>query len=158
MKTKELFERFLEVIDALEEEKVDYVLIGGFAIVLYGMPRLTQDLDLFIRSKEENVIKLQKALYSVFKDKSIYEITYNELQNYPVIRYGSEEGFFIDVLSKIGTAFNFEDLRFNELDVEGHKIKIASIETLYKLKEKTYRAIDQNDLAFLKELMKRKKK
>ncbi len=29
----------------------------------------------------------------------------------------------------------------DELVIEGHKIKIASIETLYKLKEKTYRLL-----------------
>ena len=32
MKAKELFDRFLEVIDALEREEVEYVLIGGFAV------------------------------------------------------------------------------------------------------------------------------
>lgn len=158
MKTNDLFNRFLEVIDALGKEKVDYVLIGGFAVVLYGMPRFTQDLDLFIKSEKENVEKLQKALYSVFKDKSIFEITYSELQKYPVIRYGSEEGFYIDVLLKIGSAFIFEDLRFEVLNIEGHTINVASPETLYKLKEKTYRAIDQNDLIFLKELINRSKK
>ncbi len=61
MKTDDLFNRFLEVIDALEKEKVDYVLIGGFAVVLYGMPRFTQDIDLFIKSEKENVIRLQNA-------------------------------------------------------------------------------------------------
>jgi len=148
MKTDDLFQRFLDVFDALEKEKVDYILIGGFAIVLYGMPRLTQDLELFVKAKDENIIKLQKALYSIFGDKSIFEITNSELQNYSVIRYGSDEGFYIDVLSSIGDAFTFEDLDYEELDVEGHTVKIATVETLYRLKEKTYRAIDQNDLFF----------
>ncbi len=157
METEDLFQKFLKIIDALEKEEVDYVLIGGFAVVLYGLPRFTQDLDLFIKSKEENITKLQKALYSVFNDKSIFEITFSELQNYPVIRYGSMEGFYIDILTKIGTAFSFEDLKIEETIIEGHKIKIASIETLYKLKEKTYRAIDQSDLIFLKELINKRK-
>lgn len=63
----------------------------------------------------------------------------------------------IDIVSKIGDAFAFEDLRCEELDVEGHTVKIATVETLYRLKEKTYRAIDQNDLLFLKELMSKRK-
>ncbi len=158
MKAKELFDRFLEVIDALEREEVEYVLIGGFAVVLYGMPRLTQDLDIFIQSKQENINKLQKALFTVFNDNSIFEITYPELQNYPVIRYGSEDGFYIDILAKIGTAFKYEDLKFEEINLEGHTIKIATADTLYKLKEKTFRAVDKNDLIFLKELIKKRKK
>jgi len=152
MQNDNLFNRFLEVIDSLEREEVEYILIGGFAVVLYGMPRFTQDLDLFIKAKEENIAKLHKALYSVFNDKSVYEITNTELENYAVIRYGSEDGFYIDVISKIGDAFSFEDLKYNEMEIENHRIKIATVDTLYKLKEKTYRAIDQNDLAFLKML------
>jgi hypothetical protein len=66
MKTDDLFNRFLEIIDALEKEKVDYVLIGGFAMVLYGMPRATQEIDIFIKYREENIEQLQKALYAIF--------------------------------------------------------------------------------------------
>ena len=45
-----LFDKFLQVADRLENEGVDYILIGGFAVILYGMPRLTQDVDLFIKN------------------------------------------------------------------------------------------------------------
>jgi predicted nucleotidyltransferase len=157
MKTDDLFNRFLEIIDALEKEKVDYVLIGGFAMVLYGMPRATQEIDIFIKYREENIEQLQKALYAIFNNKNVFEITFMELQNYPVIRYSSDEGFYVDILSNIGTVFSFEDLVYEELTVENHKINIASVETLYKLKEKTFRAIDKSDLLFLKQLIKEKK-
>jgi len=157
MQTDDLFNRFLEVIDALEKEKVDYVLIGGFAMVLYGMPRATQDIDIFIKNQKENIDRLQKALFSVFNTKNIFEITYSEFQNYPVIRYGADEGYYVDILTNIGSSFSFEDLIIEELTVEDHKIKIASVETLYKLKEKTLRAIDKSDLLFLKQLLNSKK-
>jgi len=157
MQTDDLFDKFLKIIDALEKEKVDYILIGGFAMVLYGMPRATQDIDIFIKCREENIERLQRALYSVFNNKNVFEITFSELQNYPVIRYGAEEGYYVDILANIGTAFSFEDLMFEELNVEGHKIKIASAESLYKLKENTLRAIDKSDLLFLKQVMKNKK-
>jgi len=157
MQTDDLFDKFLKIIDALEKEKVDYILIGGFAMVLYGMPRATQDIDIFIKCREENIERLQRALYSVFNNKNVFEITFSELQNYPVIRYGAEEGYYVDILANIGTAFSFEDLMFEELNVEGHKINIASVESLYKLKENTLRAIDKSDLLFLKQAMKNKK-
>jgi len=157
MQTDDLFKRFLDVIDALEKEKVDYILIGGFAMVLYGMPKATQDLDIFIKIRDENIERLQKALFNVFNDKNVFEITHSELNNYNVIRYGAEEGFYIDVLSKLGTTLSFEDLKYEVLNVLGHQIKIASVETLYKLKEKTLRAIDKTDLIFLKQLLDEKK-
>jgi len=157
MQTDDLFNRFLEIIDALEKEKVDYVLIGGFAMVLYGMPRATQDIDIFIKNQKENIDRLQKALFSVFNTKNIFEITFSEFQNYPVIRFGADEGYYVDILTSIGTTFSFDDLIIDELIVEDHKIKIASVETLYKLKEKTLRAIDKSDLIFLKQILEDKK-
>ncbi|MBU2260865.1 MAG: nucleotidyl transferase AbiEii/AbiGii toxin family protein, partial [Proteobacteria bacterium] len=72
-------------------EGVDYVLIGGFAVILYGMPRLTQDVDIFVRNDSDNIDRLQRALYDMFSDDSIREITVEELERYPVIRYGSPE-------------------------------------------------------------------
>jgi hypothetical protein len=49
---KDLFEKFLEVLEAFGKEEVDYILVGGFAVILHGMPRLTQDIDVFVKMKE----------------------------------------------------------------------------------------------------------
>jgi len=148
-----LFEKFLEVIDSLEKENVDYILIGGFAVILYGMPRLTQDVDLFLRNGNENINRLQKALYDIFRDDSVLEITADELERYPVIRYGTPDGFALDFIVKIGTAFTYDDLKYELIEVEGRSIRVATAETLYKLKKDTLRPIDQNDAAFLSELI-----
>ena len=152
-----LFDKFLEVIDRLEKENVDYILIGGFAVILYGMPRLTQDVDLFLRNDSENIDRLQKAIYDVFRDNSIREITSDELNRYPVIRYGTPDGFFFDFIVKIGTAFTYDDLKYELIEVEGRSIRVATAETLYRLKNDTLRPIDQNDAVFLSELLRREK-
>jgi len=156
MLIEDLFKKFLDVLDALEKEGVDYILDGGFAMVLYGMPRVTQDLDIFVRMRKDNIEKLQKALFVLLNDKNVFGITHTELHDYSVIRYGTEEGYYIDVLSKLGTAFTYEDLKYQEIDIDNHKVKIATVETLFKLKEKTLRAIDKTDLIFLKQLMNKK--
>ncbi len=152
-----LFDKFLEVIARLEKENVDYILIGGFAVILYGMPRLTQDVDLFLRNDSENINRLQKALYDVFQDDSVWEITAEELDRYPVIRYGTPDGFSLDFIVKIGTAFTYDDLKYELIEVEGRSIRVATAETLYRLKKDTLRPIDQNDAAFLSELLRRGK-
>jgi predicted nucleotidyltransferase len=152
-----LFDKFLEVIARLEKENVDYILIGGFAVILYGMPRLTQDVDLFLRNDSENINRLQKALYDVFQDDSVWEITADELDRYPVIRYGTPDGFSLDFIVKIGTAFTYDDLKYELIEVEGRSIRVATAETLYRLKKDTLRPIDQNDAAFLSELLRRGK-
>lgn len=153
-----LTEKFLSVLNALQKEHVDYVLIGGFAIVLHGGTRFTEDMDIFVKTTEENILRLRKALDSVFHDASINEITLPEINNYAVIRYGTTDDFAIDIIGKLGEAFSYEDISYQEVIVEGKKVRLATIESLYKLKEKTYRAVDQSDLLFLAEKMRSRDK
>ena len=40
---KNQFKEFMRVLQAFEKQKVNYVLIGGVAMILYGMERLTRD-------------------------------------------------------------------------------------------------------------------
>lgn len=148
----------MSVLNALQQEGVDYVLIGGFAVVLHGSSRLTEDRDIFIRNTGKNIERLRKALNSVFNDDSISEITSREIQNYAVIRYGTAEDFYIDIIGSIGEKFSYDDILSEEIIVEGVKIKIATIESLYKLKEKTYSAVDQHNLLFLAEELKSNRK
>lgn len=147
----DLIEKFFQVIDQFEQEKVEYVLIGGFAVVLHGFPRFTQDIDIFIRPTEENVAKIKKALQKVFNDASIEEITHEELDKYPVIRYGTPEGFSIDLIGRIGEAFRFGDISYRAVKLEGHTVRLATPESLLRLKENTMREIDQLDAKFLRE-------
>jgi len=149
----DLFGRFLQVFDALEREKVDYVLIGGFAVILHGFPRLTQDIDLFIKPDEENVKRVVRCLKSIFNDSSIDDIDLKMLKKYPVVRYGSPEGFFIDLIIAIGEAFQYDDTRYEVREIEGHHIRLATAETLYKMKKDTMRPVDKSDSLFLKELI-----
>ena len=153
---KEQFEDFMKVLKAFSVENIDYILIGGVAIVFHGYERLTRDLDIFLKMIPQNLDRFKKALFSVFNDPAIEEITIDELNKYPVIRYGTPSGFNIDIIGKLGT-FNFDDLKYEILKFKGIDIRIATPETLYKLKEKTHRDKDKTDLLFLAELIRIKK-
>jgi len=146
----DLFEKFLNVIDRLQKENVDYILIGGFAVVLHGFPRLTQDIDLFIRPTEENISKLKMALHSVFEDPDIDGLTLQELQKYPVIRYGTPEGFSIDLIISLGETFIFDDIEYDLREIDGYTVRIATPKALFNMKKSTFREIDQMDLQFLR--------
>jgi len=132
-------------------------LVGGFAVVLQGGLRFTEGLEILIRPTELNLERLRAALKQVFNDRSIDEITVPEIKQYAVIRYGTTDDFYIDITGNIGEAFSFDDIKSEEILVKGTKVKIATLESLYKLKEKTYRAIDQADLLFLAERIRNKK-
>lgn len=147
------FKEFLKLLKALEEYQVEYVLIGGVAVIIHGMERLTRDIDLFIQNTPGNIQNLQKALQSLYHDDSINEITVSELEKYPVIRYGTSGDFYIDIITRLGEAIGFEEIKYEIIKYQGIGVKIASPESLYLMKKNTYREKDKLDILFLKELI-----
>ncbi|OGS49588.1 MAG: hypothetical protein A3K65_09360 [Euryarchaeota archaeon RBG_16_68_12] len=53
---------FEDVLAALNRSRVRYLLIGGLASVLHGVPRTTVDIDLVLDPKKENVRRAVRAL------------------------------------------------------------------------------------------------
>ena len=144
----------MKVFQALEDKDVSYVLVGGVAVIFHGLPRATEDVDIFIKMEPGNIERLRAALMSVYNDPSITEISLAELQSYPVIRYGTPDGFYIDILSRLGQAVTFEDLDAETIEVvDGVKLQVATPETLYRLKKDTVRPKDRQDALFLEKLM-----
>jgi len=149
------FNKFIEVLAAFEKYDVEYVLIGGVALILHGSERLTRDIDILIDSDPANVEKLKKALYSVFDDSSVAEISPEELKKYSVIRYGTPDGFYIDIIDHIGELASFQVIESEILLYEGIKIRIAKPDALFELKKNSLRQKDQMDALFLKGLLKK---
>ena len=147
------FERFLAVLRALEREGVDYALVGATALGLHGIVRATEDIDLFVRPQADNVERLRRALRAVWDDPDVEQITAEDLAGqYPTIRYGPPgEAFVIDLLSRLGSAFRFEDLEVETLTIEGVAVRVATPATLYRMKKDTLRPIDRADAAALRE-------
>lgn len=66
-------------LEALEREGVRYAVFGAVAVNLHGLARSTEDLDLFVAPERENVDRLKSALFSVFGDPLIDEISADDL-------------------------------------------------------------------------------
>ena len=148
----------MNVLDALSRYEVEYCLIGGLAVALHGIERFTKDLDIVVKLEIRNIENLRQALHSVFDDESIDEITFEALKQYAVIRYGTPDGYYIDVLGQIGEVFAFDDLAVETIEREGTQIKIASVDSLIKLKQDTIRLQDKLDVKYLQELKNQQKR
>jgi histone acetyltransferase (RNA polymerase elongator complex component) len=51
-----------DITTILEEEKVDYVIVGGIAVVAWGNIRTTRAIDIILFIKEKKVNELEEAL------------------------------------------------------------------------------------------------
>ncbi|NIT60295.1 MAG: hypothetical protein GWN00_30025, partial [Aliifodinibius sp.] len=122
-----------------------------------GVPRATEDLDVFLKEDSDNLRRFKNALQTIYEDESIEEITDEDLDRYAVVRYGTPENYYIDIIYRIGDAFQYNDLKYEIIESKGIPIRIATIETLIKLKQNTIREIDKADVILLTEKLKGKK-
>jgi hypothetical protein len=142
----------MRLLAALEAEGVEYTLIGGVALNLHGIVRATEDLDIFIAPNRDNVDSLRRALHRVYDDRSIDDISADDLcGDYPAVRYVPPVGPPMDILTRLGEAFHFDDLERERCDVEGLQISVATPATLYRMKRGTVRPLDHADAARLAE-------
>lgn len=141
------YELTKQVLAALEREGVQYVVFGAVALALHGLPRATEDLDIFIAPERGNVERLKAALRSVFDDPCIDEITADDLLgDYPAVQYVPPTGnFHVDVLTRLGELFDFAGLASERVDFDGVAVSIVTPETLYRMKKGTVRPKDWGD-------------
>ncbi len=47
-----LMAKLRSMLNALDQARVDYALVGGMAVAVWGAPRATRDIDLLVRSED----------------------------------------------------------------------------------------------------------
>jgi hypothetical protein len=135
------------VLRALAARGVRFKIVGGVALNLIGLPRATQDLDIFVDPEAQNVAGLRQALHDVFDDPSIDEISADDLSGpYPAVQYVPPAGtFHIDILSRLGEAFDYASIETEIRDVEGVAVSVATPAMLIRMKQDTVRLQDRAD-------------
>ncbi|HSW01145.1 MAG TPA: nucleotidyltransferase [Sedimentisphaerales bacterium] len=53
---------FKELLELFNKHKVEYLIVGGYALAFHGAPRVTGDIDLFVRPANENAERILLAL------------------------------------------------------------------------------------------------
>ena len=146
------FSQAMSVLAAFDRHKVEYVLVGSMAMAAQGLVRATRDMDVFVAADEANVERLKAALRELFDDPAIEEISPGELSgDYPALQYVPPDGAFgIDILARLGEAFDYDDIQFEVMEVEGIEIRVATPRMLYRMKKDTVRPQDRLDAETLR--------
>ena len=53
---------FKDMLSCLKDEKVDFLVVGAYALAAHGFPRATGDLDIWVRNDPENADRIMRAL------------------------------------------------------------------------------------------------
>jgi len=136
------FSELKRILAAFEKEDLRYVLVGSMAMAAQGLVRATRDVDFFVAPDPDNVERLRRALKALFDgDPNVDQITAADLGgDYPAVQYTPPHGrYTIDILSRLGEAFRFEDLEAEDVMVEGVRARVATPRMLYRMKRDTIR-------------------
>ncbi len=146
----ELSQDFKEFVQLLNAHKVEYLIVGGYAVAFHGFPRSTGDIDFWIKPFPENAERLMKALID-FGFGSVDLSKDDFLKKDQVIQLGFPPNR-IDIMTNVsGVEFDECWKEKEEIDFEGEKINFISLHYLKINKEKTGRDKDKIDLKNLPE-------
>lgn len=153
---------YLKLFKALNFYQIDYLLIGGLAMNLHGVPRMTMDVDLIIASDSANINKLISCINELglhpnvpvkltdLADKTKCEALFTE-KNLIALALISNTPATPTVDIVIHHPLDFQQAYANkvERDVSGTPVLLASIEDMITLKKAAGRAQDLSDIAHL---------
>lgn len=142
------FGELKRILAAFEKEGVRYVLVGSMAMAAQGLVRATRDVDFFVSPDAENVDRLRCALKALFEgDPSIDQISAADLGgDYPAVQYTPPlGGYSMDILTRLGEAFRFEDIEAEDIMVQGVRARVATPRMLFRMKKDTIHPQDRLD-------------
>jgi hypothetical protein len=161
---------YIQLFEKLNEHNVRYVICGGLAVNLHGVPRMTADIDIILDLDRNNIEKFmvaanelnysmslplktediweEKKRQSLIKEKNLVALSFYNYDDNTVA---------LDVL--IDFPIQFEQLWINKsVRKSGNSdIYIVHIDDLIKLKEYSNRIQDQQDIMFLSKIKNEKK-
>jgi predicted nucleotidyltransferase len=146
-----LNKHFLDFLRLLENHKVEFVVVGGYAVGVHGFPRYTGDLDVFVAISRENADRLI-GVFGEFGFSSLNLKSEDFLEPNIVIEIGREP-MKIQVLTGID-GISFEQCRIDRIFVDdsGLRIPFIGFDSLLANKAASPRNKDRIDLEELTRL------
>jgi hypothetical protein len=152
--------QYLEIVRALADNDVRYVVIGGVAVILHGVPRTTYDLDLIVDLAPDNVARLIEALERLgYRPRApvparqlgdpAMRAMWVEEKGMKAFSFWRPEGGEVDIL--IDAPLDYSEVASDQepVEVEGRTLFIASVDALVRLKSVADREQDRADIEAL---------
>jgi predicted nucleotidyltransferase len=146
-----LNEDYKDMLRALSDEKVEFLLIGAYAMAAHGYPRATMDIDIWVMPSSRNADAVFRALISF--GAPLDNLTREDLQKEDIIFQIGVAPRRIDIITS-ATGLTFEEAYKRSLSVnlDGIEVHIPSIDDLIHNKKATGRTKDLADAEALESL------
>ena len=123
------YQDVLRIVELLEDEHVEYALIGGYALALQGIVRLTEDVDILVEPTLENARRWVRAL-SKLPDGAAKELVGDDTLHEELYAIRINDEFTVDVLNS-ASGFTWEQLLPYRRRIDGINVQ-ADAEAIRK--------------------------
>lgn len=151
----------LKVVKALNKKGVDYALAGGYAVALHGAVRATVDIDLVINISMDSFQKSESALNSIglksrlpVSGKDVFNFRKEYIENKNMIAWNFINPANPSELVDIIITEDLSNISTKNIEVFEVNISLISLKDLIRMKERTDRPQDIEDVKTLRKLVK----
>lgn len=137
---------FSDFIAALNMSNTEYLVVGGYAVILHGYYRTTNDLDVWVNKTPENHLRLSKA-FAIF-GMPLFDMNLGNFmsEKFDVFSIGRSP-LQIDIITKLkGLSFGDAFPLALQKEIEGLKVNYLSLADLIKAKKASGRYKDLDDI------------
>ena len=135
---------FKEFIKLLNKNNVRYIVIGGYAVVYHGYVRSTNDIDIWIDIREDNIKKLIKVLDEFgFSSLSIKEADFLPNQ---IVQLGYPPNRIDLITTPAGIEFETCYESKEQVSIDDTAVNIIDLENMIKAKQASNRTRDLADI------------
>ncbi len=146
-----LNEDYKEMLQALFDEKVRFLVVGAYAMAAHGFPRATMDIDLWVEPSPENAKAVLRAIQRF--GAPLLNLTETDFQQDDTVFQIGMAPRRIDIMTGAsGLRFAEAYIRSLQVEIEGLPIRILSLDDLIQNKRASGRPKDLLDAAVLESL------
>lgn len=147
----------LDLLERLVDAGVDFVLVGGYAGVVYGCTYVTQDVDICCDFSPANLLTLQESLsdlhpvHRMTPGRKPLDLTASNAVAFKNLYLDTDLGP-IDCLSEVQGLGDYDQVVpvSAPIEVEGRQLRVLTIDALIVAKEAMNRARDREAVRQLK--------
>ena len=124
-----LNEDYKDMLHALSDEKVSFLLVGAYALAVHGYPRATMDIDIWVKPSPDNADSVLRALRRF--GSPLHNLTKEDLLKDGTIFQIGVAPRRIDIITT-ASGLEFESAFRNSIavSIEGIEVRIPSIDDL----------------------------
>ena len=146
-----LNEDYRDILHALSDEKVKFLLVGAYALAAHGYPRATMDIDIWVMPSLQNAEAVLRALRRF--GASLHNLTKEDLQkDGTTFQIGVAPRRIAIITAASGLQFEETYGRSLSVNIEGIEVHIPSIDDLIRNKRALGRTKDLADAEVLESL------